>query len=183
MTDDSGRTWTTSTPLVGGGSIQPSIARRRDGTLVAFMRDNGPPPKRLHRSESADNGKTWSRVVDSDIPNPGSAAEVTVLRNGRWLLIYNDTERGRHRLAVSISDDEGKSWTWTRHLENDAPGSEAGSYSYPSIIQARDGSLHATYSYHLNRKDLAAGVDGKPARKSIKHARFSEEWVMRAGGR
>ncbi len=44
ITDDRGHTWTFSEPLVGGGNIQPSIARRTDGTLIAYMRDNGPPP-------------------------------------------------------------------------------------------------------------------------------------------
>ena len=178
ITDDWGKTWTASTPLVGGGNIQPSIVKKKDGRLFTLMRDNGPLPKRLHMSESADGGKTWTKVTDSAIPNPGSGAEVIVLRNGRWALIYNDTERGRHSLAVSISDDEGARWKWTRHLERDAPGPEAGSYSYPSLIQARDGSLHASYSYHLNRKDVTVNSDGKPARKSIKHARFNEEWVM-----
>ena len=48
ITDDWGATWKTSTPLVGFGNIQPSLARKKDGTLVAYMRDNGPPPKRLH---------------------------------------------------------------------------------------------------------------------------------------
>ena len=55
-------------------------------------------------------GETWSRVVDSGLPNPGAGAEVIGLRDGRWALIYNDTERGRHRLAVALSDDEGKTW-------------------------------------------------------------------------
>ena len=41
-------------------------------------------------------------------------------------------------------------------------------YHYPSVIQARDGAIHVTYSYFT------------PAGKSIKHARFNEEWV-RAG--
>ena len=42
ITDDWGATWKTSTPLVGRGNIQPSLARMKDGTLVAYMRDNGP---------------------------------------------------------------------------------------------------------------------------------------------
>lgn len=177
ITDDWGRNWRASTPLVGLGNIQPSIVRRRDGSLYTLMRDNGPAPKRLHASESRDRGETWSPVVDSEIPNPGSGAEIIVLRNGHWALIYNDTERGRHSLAVSISEDEGKTWPWTRHLERDAPGPEAGQYHYPSIIQAKDGSLHATYSYHLNRKDLEKDADGRLRRKSIKHAHFNEAWV------
>ncbi len=169
ISDDFGRTWTASEPLAGRGSIQPSIAAGADGALTAYMRDNGPPPKRLHVSVSRDDGLTWSEVADSELPNPGSAAEVITLHEGSWLLIYNDTERSRHSLAVSISEDEGKTWKWTRHLERDTRGKDAGSFHYPSIIQARDGSLHATYSYFLNHL-------GKES-KSIKHARFNVAWV------
>jgi predicted neuraminidase len=183
ITDDWGKTWRTSTPLTGGGNIQPSIVRRRDGSLYTLMRDNGPPPKRLHQSESRDRGETWSEVTDSDLPNPGSGAEIISLRNGHWALISNDTERGRHSLAVQISDDEGRTWKWKRHLEFDEPGPEAGSYHYPTIIQARDGTLHASYSYHLGKKDLPKDANDRPAAKTIKHAHFNEAWVMQADGR
>ncbi len=178
ITDDWGQTWHTSTPLIGAGNIQPSIVQRREGSLYTLMRDNGPPPHRLARSESRDRGETWSPVTDSDLPNPGSGAEIIGLRHGHWALISNDTEQGRHSLAVQISDDEGRSWKWKRHLEYDPPGPEAGSYHYPSIIQARDGTLHASYSFHLNRRSLPKDVDGDPATKSIKHAHFNEAWVM-----
>lgn len=177
LTDDWGATWRTSTPLPGPGNIQPSIVQRRDGTLLTLMRDNGPAPKRLQQSESRDRGETWSAVRDSDLPNPGSGAEILALRNGHWVLISNDTERGRNSLAVQISEDEGRTWKWKRHLEYDAPGPQAGSFHYPSIIQARDGSLHATYSYHLARGDLPRDAEGRPAAKSIKHAHFNEAWI------
>jgi predicted neuraminidase len=178
ITDDWGKTWTTSTPLVGAGNIQPSIVRKKDGTLFTLMRDNGPPPKRLHMSESRDQGKTWSAPRDTAIPNPGSGAEIIALKNGHWVLIYNDTEYTRNSLAVSISTDEGQTWRWTRHLEYEPRGAEAGAFHYPSIIQARDGSLHASYSYHLNKKDVGKDAEGQPARKAIKHAHFNEAWVM-----
>jgi predicted neuraminidase len=178
ITDDWGQTWHTSAPLVGGGNIQPSIVQRRDGSLYTLMRDNGPPPKRLAQSESRDRGETWSPVSDSAQPNPGSGAEVISLRNGHWVLIGNDTEQGRNSLAVQLSDDDGRSWKWKRHLEYDPPGPEAGSYHYPSIIQARDGSLHASYSYHLARRHLPKDLDGDPAAKSIKHAHFNEAWII-----
>lgn len=177
MTDDWGATWHTSTPLLGLGNIQPSIVQRRDGSLFTLMRDNGPPPHRLHQSESRDRGQTWSAVTDSDLPNPGSGAEIIRLRNGNWVLISNDTEEGRHSLAVQISEDEGHSWPWKRHLEKDEPGPFAGRYHYPSLIQASDGSLHASYSYHLHGRDLPRDVDGDPSGKSIKHAHFNEAWV------
>jgi predicted neuraminidase len=181
ITDDWGQTWHTSAPLVGAGNIQPSIVRRHDGSLYTLMRDNGPPPKRLHQSESHDRGETWSPVTDSDLPNPGSGAEIIALRNGHWVLISNDTERGRHQLAVQVSDDEGRTWKWKRYLERDAPGPDAGSFHYPSIIQAKDGTLHASYSYHLNRRTLPKDVDGDPAAKSIKHAHFNEAWITESG--
>ncbi|MBI3850208.1 MAG: exo-alpha-sialidase [Verrucomicrobia bacterium] len=183
ITDDWGATWHTSAPLIGAGNIQPSIVQRKDGSLYTLMRDNGPPPKRLHQSESHDRGETWSPVTDSEQPNPGSGAEINSLKNGHWILISNDTERGRNSLAVQISDDEGKTWKWKRHLEYDPPGPDAGSFHYPSIIQAKDGTLHASYSYFLGKKEVGKDADGQPARKSIKHAHFNEAWVMRGDAR
>jgi predicted neuraminidase len=178
ISDDWGKNWHTSTPLIAGGNIQPSIVRRKDGSLYTLMRDNGPPPKRLHQSESHDRGETWSPVTDSEQPNPGSGAEITSLKNGHWILISNDTERGRNSLAVQISDDEGKTWKWKRHLEYDPTGPEAGAYHYPSIIQAKDRTLHASYSYSLDKKNVGKDAEGKPASKSIKHAHFNETWVQ-----
>jgi len=181
ITDDWGSTWKTSTPLVGLGNIQPSLARKKDGTLVAYMRDNGPPPKRLMISRSADRGETWSPVEDSDRPNPGSGAEVLVLKNGGWVLAYNDLERGRYSLAVSLSEDEGQTWRWTRHLERDSDTSgdprQRGEYHYPSIIQAADGTLHATYSYFAPPASVAPDAQQRLLRKAIKHAHFNEAWI------
>jgi len=175
ITDDWGATWKTSTPLCGFGNIQPSIVQRRDGSLYTLMRDNGPAPKRLLQSSSRDRGETWTEVTDSPLPNPGAGAEIIRLRNGDWALISNDTEQGRASLAVQISDDEGATWKWKRHLERDPSG--AAQYHYPSLIQAKDGALHATYSHFA--PESPGNPDG-PVKKSIKHARFNEAWV-RAG--
>ena len=189
ITDDWGASWKTSTPIVGFGNIQPSLARKKDGTLVAYMRDNGPPPKRLHISRSTDRGETWSAVEDSTIPNPGSGAEVRVLANGHWVLVYNDLEQGRYSLAVSLSEDEGATWRWTRHLERSVGTGQGapeppqrGEYHYPSLIQARDGTLHATYSYFIPPAEAAKDEQGRLVRKTIKHAHFNEAWI-RAGTR
>ncbi len=169
ITDDGGTTWQFSEPLVAAGNIQPSIAKKADGTLVAYMRDNGPPPQRLHVSSSSDKGLTWNPVRDSELPNPGSGADIVTLRNGHWVLAYNDTERGRHSLAVSLSMDEGKTWSHTRHLEHSPKEEGSPSAAYPSITQGADGSLHVVYSYSRNQ----AG----PAQKTIKHACFTESWI------
>ncbi len=172
ITDDGGATWTTSEPLVSEGGVQPALVRRRDGVIAAYMRDNGPPPKRVLYAESSDDGATWTAVRDTGIPNPGSSVEVIGLRNGMWLMVTNDTERGRHSLVAMLSDDEGKSWKWRRHIELDKREKDAGSFHYPSAIQTGDGFIHVAYSYFLNH--LPAGS----ARKSIKHARFNVEWIQ-----
>ena len=165
ISDDGGESWFASKPLAGYGNIQPAVLQRNDGSLIAYMRENG-PLDRVRVTESKDAGMTWGPVGVVDLPNPGSGLDGVRLRNGHWALIYNDTTRGRHRLAVSISEDEGKSWKWTRHLENDS--NHSGSYHYPAIIQGRDGTLHAVYSYFVS------------GGKSMKHAAFNEAWV-RAG--
>ena len=170
ISDDGGDTWSASEPIVGDGNIQPAVVRKSNGDLVAYMRDNGPPPQRVHRSESKDQGLTWTPTVDTDLPNPGSSVETIQTREGYWVMVGNDTERGRHSLLVRVSADEGKTWKWQKHLELGAVGS--GSFHYPSAIQAADGTIHVTYSVFNN--DPKAGEE----RKTIKHARFNWQWVQ-----
>lgn len=180
ITDDWGESWHTSAPLVGEGNVQPSIVRRRDGSLYTMMRDNGRPPQRIQQASSTDRGETWSVVTDSELPDPGAGLEVIALENGHWVLVNNDTEKGRHRLAVQLSDDEGRTWKWKRHLERDEPDANAGRYGYPSILQAKDGTLHATYSVQLRPSMVIPDAAGKPAHKTIRHVQFNEAWI-RAG--
>ena len=161
ISDDEGVTWYAGKPLIGFGNIQPTVLRRNDGTLVAYMRENG-MRRRIRVAYSRDDGYSWSPVTETDLPNPGSGLDGVRLSNGHWLLVYNDTVSGRNSLAVSVSDDEGQSWKWTRHLERHA----AGSYHYPAVIEGRDGTIHAVYSYFV------------PEGKSIKYAAFNEQWVM-----
>jgi predicted neuraminidase len=161
ISDDLGKTWTASRPLAGYGNIQPSVLHRKDGTLVAYMRENGPLHK-IRIAESKDDGMTWGPVGVTDFPNPGSGLDAVSLPNGHWVLVYNDTTRGRSSLAVSLSDDEGRTWKWIRHLERQADGS----YHYPAVIVDRVGTIHVIYSYFVK------------AGKSMKHAAFKEAWAM-----
>lgn len=160
ISDDQGQTWFAGEPLAGFGSIQPTVLRRENGTLVAYMRENG-PLRRIRVAESADEGVTWGPVGVTDLPNPGAGIDGVRLANGHWVLVYNDTTEGRSSLAVSLSSDEGRSWKWTRHLERH----KTDSYHYPAVIQAADGRIHAVYSF------FAEGG------KSMKHAAFDEAWI------
>jgi len=160
LSDDAGETWFASRVLAGLGNIQPVVLQRKDGSLVAYMRENG-TLERIRVSESKDDGVSWGAVGTMALPNPGTGLDAVRLANGHWLLIHNDTIEGRHQLAVSLSEDEGKTWPWSRHLENQ-PGDK---FHYPAIIQSRDRMIHAVYSYFVK--------DGK----SMKHAAFDEAWV------
>ncbi|NUM56134.1 MAG: exo-alpha-sialidase [Candidatus Hydrogenedentes bacterium] len=166
FTDDWGKTWQFSRPIVSAelGNIQPSFVRKKNGDVIAFMRDNG-FPNQIRRAVSNDGGMSWGPIEKMEIPNPGSSVECIALASGNWALVCNDTKNGRHLLTVYLSDDEGATWTWSRRLENFER--EKGSGSYPSLIQSKDGALHCTYSF------VRQGVDGS----TIKHAEFNEEWI------
>jgi len=160
ITKDSGATWTIGEAVPTRGLEQPTVVEFPDKSMVAFFR-NGRPAHRILRSDSQDGGMTWSPVTTTDLPHPGAGIEAILLRDGRMLMIYNDSEKERDRLAVSISEDRGKSWTHTRHLEN-SPGQR---FDYPSILQGKEGTFHATYSYNT---------------KTIKHVHFNEDWLLQA---
>ena len=162
VSEDDGMTWKSSLPIVGRGLNQPSLIVRNDGSIDAYMRDDGDEPGRIMLSHSDDEGYSWTYAVKSDIPNPGASIEILKLKSGNWLLAYNDVDDGRYSIAVAISDDEGKTWKWKKKLEN----KKGGSFSYPSVIQASDGKIHLNYSYFYTGD-----------RKSIKHVVFDEEWI------
>ena len=165
ISDDHGYTWYGSEPIVGAGSIQPSVVLKKDGSLVAYLRDNGPSPKRAMISRSRDDGVSWTVAEDSELLNPGTSIEVVRLASGNWIAVYNDLESGRYSLVAALSDDEGATWKWKRHLDGNPARQINSQYHYPSVIQAKDGAIHVSYSYFV------------PEGKSIKHARFNEEWV------
>lgn len=160
ISDDGGRSWYASKPIYGLGNIQPAVVRRDDGTLIAYMRDNG-PANRVQVSTSKDDGVSWSISESSEIPNPGSGLDAVRLQNGHWVLLLNDTQDGRNRLTLYLSEDEGRSWKWHRAIEDHPKGS----YHYPCIIQGSDGSLHLVYSYFVDEGE------------TMKYVRLNEAWI------
>lgn len=130
--------------------IQPSILKHRDGRLQVLCRTrNG----KLATSWSNDNGNTWSDVELTELPNNNSGTDAVTLKDGRHVLVYNDfgilpgTSKGvRTPLSLAESRD-GVHWTKLMNLE-DSPISQ---YSYPSIIQGKDGNLHIVYTWRRQR--------------------------------
>lgn len=162
ISEDHGDTWKPGKPLVGKGPIQPALAKRKNGELVAMLRDSGDGPTMIQQSISRDGGISWTAAQKTELPNTASV-ELLTLQDGRWWLVGNDLHDGRYRLALWISEDEGKTWSSPQYLEKDL--SKAGSFSYPSLIQDTDGKVHLTYSSHF------------PDRKTIQYVRMDPKAV------
>lgn len=160
---DQGETWKCSLPIVGRGLNQPSLIVKNDGMIDAYMRQDGDEPSSVMISHSADEGYSWTYAERTSLPNPGASIEILRLKSGKWLLAYNDMADGRYSLAVALSDDEGTSWKWKRNVEFE----RGSSFSYPSVIQSKDGKIHLTYSCQMAKDQ-----------ETIKYLVFDEQWIQ-----
>ncbi|MBO3270669.1 sialidase family protein [Hymenobacter defluvii] len=140
--------------------IQPSILRYPSGRLQLLCRSK---QGSVVQAWSTDNGNTWGQLSKTALLNPNSGTDAVTLRDGSQLIVYNpdvpgkDWFNGRGKLRVAQSAD-GQKWNDIAVLEN----GDKEEYSYPAIIQTRDGRVHITYTYD---------------RKNIKHV------VLQGGGK
>jgi predicted neuraminidase len=155
ISDDNGTTWRPSLPIVGRGPIQPALAVRKSGEVVAILRDSGDAPGRVWMSTSNDHGESWSLAKKTEIPNEASV-EIHALNDGTWVYFGNDISDGRYQLSLYLSNDEGNSWHKKEVIEF-SPDRKA-SFSYPCLIQTADGMIHISYSHSVGSK-----------KESIKH--------------
>jgi hypothetical protein len=144
---DAGATWSVSRPAAAAegsaiDAIQPSILTHGGGKLQAIGRTRS---GRVFQTWSEDSGQTWSPVTLLELPNPSAGTDALTLKDGRHLLVYNHTPKGRTPLNVAISRD-GRAWTTVHVLEN-----QPGEYSYPAVIQTADGLVHITYTWRRER--------------------------------
>ncbi len=142
FTKDGGKTWSRTAALNDGvttSAIQPSILKLPNGKLQLVCRSEN---DFVLQSISDDNGKSWSALAPTTLPNPNSGIDAVTLRDGRHLIVYNNTKKGRSPLNVAISSD-GQTWKDIAVLENES----GGEFSYPAVIQASDGKVHITYTW------------------------------------
>lgn len=144
-TDDWGESWDRTSPLHEKsecGLIQPTILRWPSGRVQILCRSR---QGQVYESWMGDSWKRWSKPAPIELPNPNSGIDGLVLQDGRGLLVYNHTPKGRTPINVAVSRD-GRSWEAALVLEN-----EPGEYSYPAAIQAEDGRVHITYTWKRQR--------------------------------
>ena len=127
----------------GFNAIQPTILFYKDGSIQMLCRSK---EKRIVETWSKDQGKTWTPIQATSLPNNNSGIDAVSLDNGLQLLICNPIEKGRNKLAVLASVD-GKNWNDLIVLEYQPEGE----FSYPAIIRGNDGTIHITYTYNRGK--------------------------------
>ncbi len=143
---DEGRSWTVANPpstFESTDAIQASILIHPGGRLQALGRTRS---GRVFETWSEDEGRSWSEITLTMLPNPNSGIDAVTLDNGYQLIVYNHSSAGRRSpLNIALSYD-GVTWEAALVLE-----SGAGEYSYPAVIQTSDGFVHITYTWRRQR--------------------------------
>jgi predicted neuraminidase len=146
---DNGKSWTRHGPITfpgqPWGTIQPAIVPLPGSRLRMFVRST-PRIGKICAADSTDGGRTWSDLKPTSLPNPNSGIDAVGLKDGRIVLVYNHTEKGRSPLNLAVSRD-GEHWNSFLALET-----EPGEFSYPAIIQDSSADVHVTYTW--NRKKV-----------------------------
>ena len=149
---DGGKTWEKISidPENTAKVIQPTLLLYPEDKIQALLRSN---QNYIMESWSVDEGKTWSALAKTKVLNPNSGIDAVTLQSGLKVLIYNPMEsgadwvNGRNKLNIAASTD-GINWQDIAILE-DQP---SGEFSYPSVIQASDKTVHVVYT--SNRKSI-----------------------------
>lgn len=153
------KTWDELEYEDSGYLVQPSVIRPKADmkNLITYFRDRR--AEWIYEATSTDDGEKWSKPSKTKLPNNNSGIEATVLQSGNIAIMYNPTHNERYPLRISLSEDEGKTWRYSRDLETGHSGNE---FSYPTILQSADGYIHVSYTYN---------------RDTIKYVKFKEDWI------
>lgn len=95
---------------LGRHSLQPVVLPENGHQAIALMRDASRNPPRAWRSQTQDGGQHWQRLGQTGLANPDSAIAALRLADGRILAVANDSDKGRRRLSLLISQDRGQNW-------------------------------------------------------------------------
>ena len=153
LSDDMGKTWRRTAFVeadAGVKAIQPTIIQLPDGRLQALCRTRS---RHIGVTYSSDNGETWSKLQLIDTPNNNSGIDAVTLKDGSYAMICNDwpieptKEKGARTPLSILRSTDGIHWNHWITLE-DSPILQ---YSYPSIIQSRDGHIHVVYTWRRQR--------------------------------
>lgn len=156
ISDDDGATWRLSTPLASpSGNIHPCVVQRGDGSLLCYLRTGGKGGV-IWRTTSSDGGDSWAELTPTMLPNPNSGIDLLRQTNGNLVLAFNNSDTLRTPLCLSLSGEDER-WDCIQPIETDN-----GEFSYPTLAQRADGTLHLVYTYK---------------REHIHYVQFDEDWL------
>ena len=181
LSRDEGVTWKECLMAGTQGKIQPTVVSLGPQHLLAFLRSRASD---FIYSSSSTDGCVWSPAKPTVLPNNNASVQAFRLRDGHLVIALDNSSIDRAKgtlglrkpLSVALSEDEGKTWAYVRDLEvgragyglaeqtPKQPGREE--YSYPSIMQTRDGKIMVAFTYR---------------RQTIKVVSFREDWIKRGG--
>lgn len=141
-------------------ALQPAVATLSPTHAVCLLRDSGKTDKKIQWAETNNGGGNWHYRQPRNIANPDSAASLLKLKDESLLMASNPIKHGRHRLALLQSMDQGETWKEIKVIE-ESPDPED-EFSYPTLLQDQEGTIHLVYSYK---------------RRLIKHVAFSPAWL------
>lgn len=157
----------------GRRALQPDVVVVDEARAVLLLRDGGPSPRHLLRASTDDGGKTWTEPTEIDMPNPDSAVDALALDGDRLLAVLNDSDEGRERLTLALSDDLGLNWKPLMTLADASKGEPGAAtegrheYSYPWVMRGADGLYHVLFTWNRER---------------IRHVAFNQTWLERQAG-
>ena len=164
-TTDDGKTWQAGNLIdLGGrghhgGVTEPTLVELRDGRVWMLIRTNW---GEFWSGYSSDGGRWWQVLQPSRIAASSSPGLLTRLASGRLLLVWNrpfpegkdswqlsggdglwsDVPVSNHReeLSVSLSDDDGETWSTPEVIARKSRTSLA----YPYVFEVEPGRLWIT---------------------------------------
>lgn len=140
------------------GAIQGCMVRNSDSELFLLLRPAGDRRICL-RAISGDDGRSWSRVLPTSLPNPLSGLAGFSMGHNLCAVYNHTTEHRRTPLSLSWSNDRGTSWSAPVHI--DESNFEV---SYPSFVTDGRGNAHGVYTL---------------GRNLIQYVRFDQAWWRR----
>ena len=119
-------------------AIQPTFLRHKSGLQLLCRTKQG----RIYDAWAKSGHHAWKPLKRTVLPNPNSAVDAVMLKDGRALLIYNHSSQNRNVINAAVSAD-GIEWQAACEIEKDA----GGELSYPAVIQTQDGKVQVTYTW------------------------------------
>jgi len=128
------------------GAIEPVLFYTKEGNLKLFCRDRGPKVGRkgyVWEAISYDEGRSWSSLKPTCLPNCDAPVEVVDLGKERHLLFYHPSHTARDSLRVALSKDDGETFVTLFDVNGE----------FPSAIKSKEGRIHLVNAFYPEGMD------------------------------